>query len=95
MCWVHWRLQCPKFLRQTFVEWTSESTRHSFWARAYYAQQRAKGSTHQAATRALAFTWIRILSRCWQTSTPYNESLYLNALVRRGSPLIRYLANVS
>jgi transposase len=36
-CWVHWRLQCPKFLRQTFVEWASESIRHSFWARAYDA----------------------------------------------------------
>jgi transposase len=94
-CWVHWRLQCPKFLRQTFVEWAGESIRHSSWARAYYAQQRAKGSTHQAATRALAFKWIRILYRCWQTKTPYDESTYLNALVRRGSPLIRHVANVS
>jgi transposase len=94
-CWVHWRLQCPKFLRQTFVEWASESIRHSFWARAYYAQQRAKGSTHQAAIRALAFKWIRILYRCWQTKTPYDESTYLRALARRGSPLIRNLANVS
>jgi transposase len=94
-CWVHWRLQCPKFLRQTFVEWASESIRHSFWARAYYTQQRAKGSTHQAAARALAFKWIRILYRCWQTHTPYDESTYLNALVRRGSPLIHNLANVS
>src|SRR5919197_739873 len=33
--WVHWRLQCPKFLRQTFVEWAAESIRHSFWAQAY------------------------------------------------------------
>jgi transposase len=32
--WVHWRLQCPTFLRQTFVEWAAESIRHSFWARA-------------------------------------------------------------
>jgi len=94
-CRVHWRRQCSKFLRQTFVEWASESIRHSFWARAYYAQQRAKGSTHQAATRALAFKWIRILYRCWQTNTPYDESTYLNALARRGSPLIRHLANVS
>jgi len=39
--------------------------------------------------------WIRILYRCWQTSTPYDESTYLTALVRRGSPLIRHLANVS
>ena len=30
--WVHWRLQCPTFLRQTFVEWAAESTRHVFWA---------------------------------------------------------------
>jgi Transposase IS116/IS110/IS902 family len=94
-CGVHWRLQCPKFLRQTFVEWAGESIRHAFWARAYSAQQRAKGQTHHAATRALAFKWIRILYRCWQTNTPYDESTYLNALVRRGSPLIRHVANVS
>src|SRR5215831_6037321 len=34
--WVHWRLQCPKFLRQTVVEWAAESIRHSFWAQLYY-----------------------------------------------------------
>jgi Transposase IS116/IS110/IS902 family len=94
-CRVHWRLQGSKFLRQTFVEWASESIRQSFWARAYDAQHRAKGSTHQAATRALAFKWIRILYRCWQTNTPYDESTYLNALARRGSPLIRHVADVS
>jgi len=90
--WVHWRLQCPTFLRQTFVEWAAESIRHSFWARAYYQQQRNKGSSHQAAVRALAFKWIRILFRCWQNRTPYHESRYLNALQRRGSPLIHNLA---
>src|SRR5260370_19594005 len=31
--WVHWRLQCPKFLRQTFVEWAAQSITRSFWAR--------------------------------------------------------------
>jgi transposase len=90
--WVHWRLQCPTFLRQTFVEWAAESIRHSFWARAYYQQQRNKGTSHQAAVRALAFKWIRILFRCWQNRTPYDESVYLNALQRRGSPLIHHLA---
>ncbi|MCA1852041.1 MAG: IS110 family transposase [Beggiatoa sp.] len=34
--WVHWRLQCPKFLRQTFVEWAGETIPRSFWAAAYY-----------------------------------------------------------
>src|SRR5215510_9407407 len=73
--WVHWRLQCPTFLRQTFVEWAAESTRHSFWARVYYQQQRDKGKAHQAAVRALAFKWLRILFRCWQDRTPYDESV--------------------
>ena len=93
--WVHWRWQCPTCLRQTFVEWAAESMRHSFWARAYSQQQRDKGTSHQAAVRALAFKWIRILFRCWQTRTPYNESVYLNALERRGSPLLHTLANGS
>lgn len=93
--WVHWRLQCPTFLRQTFVEWAAESIRHSFWARAYYQQQRNKGTSHQAAVRALAFKWIRIVFRCWQNRTPYDESVYLNALERRGSPLIHNLVRAS
>jgi hypothetical protein len=38
--------------------------------------------------RALAFKWIRILCRCWQDQAPYNEATYLNALKRRGSPLL-------
>jgi hypothetical protein len=44
--------------------------------------------------RALAFKWIRILYRCWQTRTPYDETTYLNALKRRGSPLIHAIASV-
>jgi transposase len=86
--WVHWRLACPKFLRQTFVEWANQTITRSFWAGAYYQQQRAKGATHQVAVRALAFKWIRILYRCWKDRTPYDESKYLNALKRRASPLL-------
>jgi len=67
----------------------------SFWARAYYQQQRDKGASHQAAVRGLAFKWIRIVFRCWQTGTPYNESIYLAALQRQGSPLIPNLAKSS
>ena len=89
--WVHWRWQCPTFLRQTFVEWAGQTINKSFWAGAYYRQQRAKGSSYQAAVRALAFKWIRILYRCWQTRTPYDESTYLNALRKRGSPLLKNL----
>ena len=90
--WVHWRLQCPTFLRQTFVEWAAESTRHSFWAQVYYQQQRDKDKAHQAAVRALACKWIRILYRCWQARTPYDEAIYLQALKRRSAPLLRHVA---
>jgi hypothetical protein len=46
----------------------------------------------QAAARALAFKWIRILYRCWQTRTPYDELTYLEALRRRDSPLLDQLS---
>ena len=89
--WVHWRWQCSTFLRQTFVEWAAQTINKSFWAGVYYRQQRDKGCNHQAAVRALAFKWIRILYRCWQTQTPYNEAVYLKALKRRGSPLLNQI----
>lgn len=92
-CSVHWRWRCPKYLRQTFVEWSAKSIHHSFWAQVYYQQKRAQGKSHQVAVRALAFKWIRILYRCWQDRRPYDESIYLRALQKRGSPLFKYLAD--
>src|SRR5690606_1826145 len=91
-CWVHWRLQCPTFLRQTFVEWAALTIPRSFWAAAFYEQQRSKGKTRQAALRALAYKWIRILHHCWITGQPYDETRYLNALKQRGSPLLKSIA---
>ena len=88
--WIHWRYSCTTFLRQTFVEWAGQSVRYSFWAKAYYQQQAAKGKPHNTIIRALAFKWIRILFRCWKTSTAYDESTYLEALKNKGSPLLKY-----
>ena len=93
--WVHWRWKCSTFLRQTFIEWAGQTINKSYWAGVYYRQQRDKGSTHQAAVRALAFKWIRILYRCWQTRIPYDESIYLKALERRGSPLVKQLGEIA
>jgi hypothetical protein len=91
--WTHWRYSCPKFLRQTFVEWAGQSVRFSFWAKAYYQQQIEKGKPHNTVIRALAFKWIRIAFSCWQTRTVYDESKYLEALKKRGSPLLQYAVN--
>ncbi len=91
--WIRWRYFCPKFFRQSFIEYAGESIKHSFWAKAYYSSQRAKGKSHQAAVRALAFKWIRIIYRCWQTNTPYNEVTYLESLRKKGSSLLNFAAN--
>ena len=86
--WTHWRYSCPKFLRQTFVEWAGQSVRFSYWANAFYRAQIEKGKPHNTAIRALAFKWIRIAYQCWKTKTPYDESRYLSSLKLRGSPLL-------
>jgi len=84
---VHWRWAAPTFLRQSFHEFAGLSIQKSAWARAFYDLQRERGKNHHAAVRALAFKWIRILYRCWQDRTPYDEGRYIQALIRRGSPL--------
>jgi hypothetical protein len=91
-CWVHWRWSCPKFLRQSIVEWAGMSIRYSCWANAYYRQQREKGKKHHAAIRALSFKWLRILYRCWKDRRPYDEAKYLFALQQRKSPLLQYMS---
>ena len=91
-CQVRRRWACNKFLRQTFHEFAGLSLRKSAWAKAYYDQMRARGVKHQAAVRSLAFKWIRILFRCWQTHTLYNEVHYFQQLYRKQSPLLKFMA---
>jgi transposase len=84
---AHFRRACPKFLRQTFHEFANCSRSQSVWAQAFYQMQRGRGKDHHAAVRSLAFKWIRIIFRCWQSRTPYDEQTYLRSLAKRGSPL--------
>jgi transposase len=85
--WIHWRLACSKFLRQTFHEFAGQSITQCDWARAHYDQLRKRGKSHHAALRALAFKWIRIIFRCWKTRTPYDDTVYCKSLKLRRSPL--------
>jgi transposase len=84
--WVHWRWHAPRFLRQTFVEWAGQTVVYSTWAGDYYRHMKAKGKSHHVILRALAFKWIRILWKCWQTRTAYDEARYLKQLLARKSP---------
>jgi transposase len=90
-CVTHWRWHCPKFLRQSFHEFARCSIRQSAWACAYYQLQRARGKGPHQAIRALAYKWQRVMFRCWQANTPYDEARYLAALRQRGSTLVPYI----
>jgi transposase len=93
-CYVHRRYLCPKFLKQSFHEYAKESILHSRWAAAHYWQQRQKGCGHHTAVRSLAYKWQRILWRCWQSRTIYQEEIYEAALKKSGSPLVALLDKI-
>lgn len=82
------RIARPKFICQTWIEFALHSRAKSLWAEAYYQEQRHEGKGHYAATRALAFKWIRIVFACWKTNQPYHEARYLAALIKRNSTLV-------
>jgi transposase len=82
---VYARAACPKFDRQTFHEFSRLSVTHCQWARNYVQYYTAKGKKYHTIIRALAYKWIRILFKCWQERTPYNEHQYLQTLKKRGS----------
>jgi transposase len=93
-CYIHRRYLCPTFHKQSFHEYAKESILWCRWAAAYYLQQRTKGCAHHTAVRALAYKWQRVIWRCWQNRTPYNDSLYEATLRRRNSPVVKLFHKV-
>jgi hypothetical protein len=88
-CHIHRRYCCPQFQRHSIHEYAKESILWNRWSAAYYLQQRAKGSPHHTAVRALAYKWQRIIWRCWQSRKPYEEALRKN-----NSPLAALLDKI-
>lgn len=85
------RRLCGKFLRQTLHEYAGCSIQSSLWARAFYLHaMKVRKMNPQAAKRALAFKWIRILSACWKTGEAYDEPRYLETLQRKGVPYLQW-----
>ena len=93
-CHIHRRYLCPKFHKQSFHEFAKESILWCRWAAAYYLQQRTKGCPHHTAVRALAYKWQRVIWRCWQNHTAYDDQLYEAVLRRRNSPVANLLDKV-
>lgn len=90
---VYCRRACPKFLRQTFHEFADHARKWNTWSKIFYEHKRLQGFKHQAAVRALAFKWIRIIFQLWKTRTTYNDQQYLKQLQKRNSPLAKLLEN--
>ena len=88
---VTMRWACSTFQRQSVVEYARNSLRYSDWARAFFDLHMPKDPQADKPTytvlRKLGFKWLRILYRCWQTRTPYDEAKYLESLHRAGSPI--------
>ena len=85
--WIHRRWARPHFIHQSFFEYASQSVLHCLWAKLFIQTQLARGKAYPTAVRALAFKWQRIMFVCWRDRVPYDETIYLNSLKRRGSPL--------
>ena len=89
---VHHRYRCPKFGRQTFHENAGGVAKMEPWAKCYYAQQKRKhDDKHHQACRSLAFKLIRIYFACWKNRTTYSADIYLRALDKQGSPLLKQM----
>ena len=85
--WVHRRWACPKFVLQTFHEFADQARKFCPWSKQCYQEQRARGKSHHAAIRAVAYKWIRIMFRCWKDRKPYDDTLYTDSLAKRRSAL--------
>ncbi len=80
---VGFRWACNKRLRRAVTTWADNTRRASAWARDVYDRAVARGADHPHATRILARAWVRVLWRCWQDRTRYDDVRHLAAAAAR------------
>lgn len=80
---VGFRWACNKRLRRAVTTWADNTRRASAWARDLYDRARARGADHPHAIRILARAWLRVLWRCWQDRTDYDDVRHLAAAAAR------------
>lgn len=77
---VLFRWACNHRLRKALTCFADNSRHASPWAADVYNRAKARGCTHQHATRILARAWIRIIWRAWQNHTNYDPPIHAGAL---------------
>jgi transposase len=71
---VSFRWACDKRFRAAMVTFADNSRHASPWAADIYRRARTRGADHPHAIRILARAWIRVIWRCWQDRTAYDEA---------------------
>ena len=79
---VVFRFACNKHLRHAVYWFAFNSLKRSEWANKYYRNQRAKGSGHHRALRALGAKWLKIIFVMWRDHKPYDENYHLANMAR-------------
>lgn len=80
---IGFRWACNKRLRRAVTTWAANTRHGSVWARGVYDRARARGADHPHATRILARAWLRVLWRCWQDRTSYDQVAHYAATSAR------------
>jgi len=89
---ICFRWACSKYWRNTMHLFAWCSIRQCAWARAFYDGCRARGGSNALALRKLSFKGLKIIFTMWQRHETYNESRYIEALKKQGSPLAGAIA---
>ena len=71
---AQFRWACDHRLRDAFRVLADSSRRHNPWATDIYDRARARGASHQHATRILGRAWCQIVWRLWQDHDTYDPN---------------------
>lgn len=86
---VRRRQACDTTLHQAWL-WFAFNTirKEGCWARDDYQARRRGGGAHYTALRVLANRWVKIVMRCWQERTPYDEAFHQTQRQHRMQPRV-------
>jgi transposase len=73
------RRGCWKFARRSLHLFADHSRRTCAWAQAFYERQISRGTRHNAALRALAHKWLKIILAMKRTGARYEEARFTHS----------------
>ncbi len=59
--------------------------------KSYYDMKKSNGMKRNAAIRAMAYKWIRIIFYLSKNEKTYDEQHYINQLIAKYNPIIQFM----